>query len=118
MFQQYIDDLKAIRLAVSELRFGDALRKSAEFQTKLAALYDMLTGASPPSFGATEAQFGEFDKELAETEAECGKTRAVPTVGANPLAILAAIKAGIELARMLRDLWRDRNKNTDPAPAG
>lgn len=117
MFEQYVADLKAIRDAVSEARFGDALRASSRFTGKLADLYDLITGNNPPTVGGTGdagCESPEFDKELAATEAELTATRANPTVGANPLAILAAIKAGIELAKMIRDLLRKRNEADQP----
>jgi hypothetical protein len=118
MFQQYVEDLKAIKESLAAGEFSKAWGQSIALQQKLRDLYDMLVGNNPPEFGADGGDTKEFDKELAAVEAEANAVRANPTVGANPLAILAAIKAGIELAKMLRDLWRSRQQDGGSNPQG
>jgi hypothetical protein len=114
VFDKYLTKLTEIKDAVAAFRLADALEKTSELTRDLANFYRMITGDQPPEFGApgnnSDAKGDECDKVCAEIDAELNKTRssAHPTVGLNPLALIAAIKAGVDLFKQLRDLWRQR----------
>lgn len=108
------DDFKTLFVGIVDdirnMRFGDALRKNSELSDKLAEFYDLLTGNTPPAFGAAGGDDDAAAKAADECIAECSAARGPRAVGAlDPATILLIIKASAEAFKLLRDWWTNRN---------